>query len=136
MSTFSFNLEFLPGAGSDPRTMLWWEQFPEAWLASRSDPQPPVTARRAYGVWLATLPGTPLCVGWPAAWEFMWVYWYLIRYTEQRPFGECAIDSRSYAMAMRKAPFFKTGKNNLPKRWLEDRPHTHVALAEAMEQGV
>ena len=136
VSTFSVNLEILPGAGADPRTMEWWEQFPEAWQASRSDPQPPVTAMRAYVEWLATLPGTPLFVGWPAAWDFMWVYWYLIRYTEQRPFGESAIDSRSYAMAMRKAPFFKTGKNYLPKRWFEDRPHTHVALDDALEQGV
>ena len=39
-------------------------------------------------------------------------------------------------MGMRKAPFFKSGKAYLPKRWCEDRPHTHVALDDAMEQGV
>src|SRR3569623_1551097 len=81
VSTFSVNLETLPGAGADPRTMEWWDQFPEAWQASRSDPQPPATA-------------------------------------------------------MRKAPFFKTGKSYLPKRWFEERPHTHVALDDALEQGV
>src|SRR3569623_1125710 len=97
VSTFSVNLETLPGAGADPRTMEWREQFPEAWQASRSDPQPPATAMRAYVDWLGTLPGTPQFEGWPAAWDIMRVYWYLIRYTEQRPFGESAIDSRSYA---------------------------------------
>src|SRR3569623_2366405 len=59
VSTFSVNLEILPGAGADPRTMEWWEQLPEAWQASRSDPQPPVTAMRAYVEWLATLPASP-----------------------------------------------------------------------------
>lgn len=136
VATFSANLETLPGADSDPRTMHWWHHFPEAWKSSRSDPRPPADVMRDYVAWLRALPGTPLFVGWPACWDFMWVYWYLVRFTGERPFGECAIDTRSYAMGMRKASFFKSGKAYLPKRWFEDRPHTHVALDDAMEQGV
>lgn len=136
ISTFSANLETLPGADADPRTMHWWQQFPEAWKASRDGARPPKEVMHDYLTWLNALPGTPVFVGWPAAWDFMWVYWYLVHFTNQRPFGECAIDSRSYAMAMRKTSFLKTGKHYLPKRWFEERPHTHVALDDALEQGV
>lgn len=136
VSTFSANLDTLPGADSDPRTMDWWQQFPDAWKASRSNARPPEDVMRGYVSWLNELPGTPIFVGWPAGWDFMWVYWYLVRFTKERPFGECAIDSRSYAMAMRKSSFLKTSKTYLPKRWFEERPHTHVALDDALEQGV
>lgn len=136
VATYSANLETLPGATADPRTMAWWEQFPEAWQASRVDARPPAQVMHDYVAWLGGLPGVPVFVGWPAAWDFMWVYWYLIRYTQQRPFGESAIDSRSYAMAMRRTPFLRTGKSHLPKRWFEALPHNHVALSDAVEQGV
>ncbi len=135
LSTFSANLETLPGATGDPRTMEWWQHFPAAWKASRADPRPAVEVMTEYVAWLENLPGTPLFVGWPAAWDFMWVYWYLIRFTNQRPFSECAIDIRSYAMGMRKTPFYKSGKSNLPKRWFDELPHTHIALDDAIEQG-
>ncbi len=135
LSTFSANLETLPGAAGDPRTMEWWQHFPAAWQASRAHPRPPVDVMNEYVTWLESLPGTPLFVGWPAAWDFMWVYWYLIRFTDKRPFSECAIDIRSYAMGMRKTPFYKSGKNYLPKRWFDELPHTHIALDDAIEQG-
>ncbi len=135
LSTFSANLETLPGASGDPRTMQWWQQFPAAWKTGRADARPAAEVMSEYVVWLESLPGTPLFVGWPASWDFMWVYWYLVKFTGQRPFSECAIDIRSYAMGMRKTPFYKTGKSYLPKRWFEALPHTHVALDDAIEQG-
>lgn len=136
ISHFSVNLEPLPGAAPDPRTMGWWQQFPEAWKACREDPQPVAQAMGDYLTWLEALPGKPVFVAWPASWDFMWVYWYLVRFTGQRPFTENAIDIRSYAMAMRKRPFMKVGKNYLPKRWFDRQPHTHVALDDAREQGM
>ncbi len=136
LSTFSANLETLPEATPHPKTMLWWEHFPAAWKACRQDCRSAEVVMHDYVAWLQALPGRPLFVGWPAAWDFMWVYWYLVRFTGERPFSECAVDVRSYAMAMRKAPFHKTSKNYLPKRWFDaDLPHTHVALDDALEQG-
>ena len=35
VSTFSANLELLPGASGHPDTMAWWEQHQDAWLVSR-----------------------------------------------------------------------------------------------------
>lgn len=135
VGTFSVNLEALPGATQDMRTMEWWKGFPEAWAACRRDVRPPAEAMADYLKWLRALAGRPVFVGWPAAWDFMWIYWYLFRFTGERPFRENALDVRSYAMGMRKTDFRMTSRSYLPKRWFDERPHTHVALDDALEQG-
>lgn len=134
-ATFSANLETLPGAGQDPRTMEWWKGFPEAWAACRRDPRPPAEVMAEYVDWVRSLPGRPVFVGWPASWDFMWIYWYLVRFTGERPFRESALDVRSYAMGMRRSTFHMTSRTYLPRRWFDARPHTHVALEDALEQG-
>jgi hypothetical protein len=136
IGTFSANLETLPNAGDHPQTTQWWQQFPEAWAACRTNPRPPTVVMADYLAWLHSLPGKPVFLGAPAAWDFMWVYWYLVRYTGERPFRENALDIRSYAMGMRKTEFRRTARTYLPKRWYDpDLPHTHVALDDAREQG-
>ncbi len=136
LGSFSVNLETLPGAAPHPKTTEWWQQFPAAWEACRRDPQAPEAALRAYLDWLRLLPGQPVFVGWPATWDFMWMYWYLVRFTGERPFRENALDIRSYAMGMRKSEFRLTTRTYLPKRWFDENlPHTHVALDDALEQG-
>jgi len=136
LGTFSVNLETLPGATQHPKTMEWWKQFPEAWEACRRDLRAPEDAMRSYLDWLGKLPGRPVFVGWPATWDFMWMYWYLVQFTGERPFRENALDIRSYAMGMRKTEFRLTTRTYLPKRWFDEGlPHTHVALDDALEQG-
>lgn len=135
-ATFTANLETLTGAAPHPRTLEWWKQFPRAWEVTTRNPRPPEVVMREYLEWLTRLPGRPVFVGWPASWDFMWIYWYLVRFTGERPFGENALDIRSYAMGMRRSDFRRTRRNYLPKRWFdEDHPHTHVALDDAIEQG-
>lgn len=136
LATFSANLEPLPGAAPHPRMQEWWKQFPQAWEACRRALRPPEQAMREYLDWLGRLPGRPVFVGWPASWDFMWIYWYLVRFTGERPFGENALDIRSYAMGMRKSDFRHTRRHYLPKRWFDPGlPHTHIALDDAIEQG-
>jgi hypothetical protein len=136
VSTFTANLDALPGAAPDPGTAKWWEQFPDAWAACRRDTRAPASAMYEYVAWLKGLPGRPVFLGGPASWDFMWVYWYLVRFTRERPFRENALDVRSYAMGMRKTEFRLTSRTYLPKRWFDaDLPHTHVALDDALEQG-
>jgi hypothetical protein len=135
IASFTVNLDTLPGASPHPATTAWWQDFPEAWAACRRDPRPPETAMRDYLDWLNGLPGRPVFVGWPASWDFMWVYWYLVRYTGERPFRENALDVRSYAMGMRRSEFRLTTRSYLPRRWFDELPHTHVALDDALEQG-
>src|SRR5438132_13883123 len=57
LSTFSANLEILPGATGDPGTMMWWEGQPEAWEACRRDPRPPERAMKEYVKWIKSLGG-------------------------------------------------------------------------------
>jgi len=132
---YSANLDALPDAGMHPKTAEWWDRFPEAWAACRENTRAPEAVMREFAEWLDGLPGTPIFVAWPATWDFMWVYWYLIQFTGRRPFSEHGIDMRSYAMGMRRKDFRHAGKNYLPKRWFSEQDHTHVALDDAREQG-
>jgi hypothetical protein len=135
VSTFTANLELLLGATGNPETMAWWEKNEQAWAETRKNTQPPEVAMRAYLAWLKSLPGKAVFVGYPAAYDFMFVYWYLIRFTGESPFSHSALDIKSYAMAVLHLPYGESDKRNMPKRWLPASPHTHVALDDAIEQG-
>lgn len=135
LATFSANLQTLPGAEGHPVTMRWWEGFPDAWEACRRDPEPPEAAMRRYVDWIHALPGRPVFVGYPASFDFMFVAWYLLRYTGENPFGFAALDIKSYAMAVMGREFRRTVKQEMPADWFDDLPHTHVALDDAIEQG-
>ena len=72
---FTVNLETLPGASQHPDTMKWWESQREAWAACRQAPLAPEEAMRKYLAWLKALPGEPVFVAYPAAFDFMFVCW-------------------------------------------------------------
>jgi hypothetical protein len=135
LSTFAANLEVLPGAVSHPQTMEWWCERPDAWTAARQNLQSPETAMRNYLAWVTALPGTPVFVAYPAAFDFMFVYWYLVRFTGESPFSHSAVDVKTYAMALLNKPYRRCGKAGMPNRWFDDLPHTHLALDDAIEQG-
>jgi DNA polymerase III alpha subunit (gram-positive type) len=135
LSTFSANLETVPGLESDATTTAWWATQPEAWKACRHNPEPPQAAMKNYLAWLTQLPGRPVFVAYPAAFDFPFVYWYLTRYAGENPFGYSVIDIKTYAMAMLKRPYRACGKQSLPAEWFDPHAHTHVALDDAIEQG-
>ena len=135
LSTFSANLETLPGSAGHPETMAWWRTQPEAWAAARGDPRDPAEAMPAYVAWLKALPGAPVFVAYPAAFDFLFVYWYLIRFAGESPFSFSALDVKTYAMALLKKEYRQSVKRNMPRRWFDPLPHTHRALDDAIEQG-
>lgn len=135
LSTFSINLEPLPGARQDLETMKWWQKHKEAWEVSRKNLQKPETAMQGYVRWLKMLPSRPVFVGYPASFDFMFIYWYLIKFTGESPFSFVAFDIKTYAMAMMKQPFSKIIKSNMPKHWFDECNKTHIALDDATEQG-
>jgi len=135
VGTFTANLETLPGATANPSTMEWWGSQPDAWAACREDPQPPEEVMQDYVEWLNQLPGRPVFVGYPAAFDFMFVYWYLIRFAGKSPFSFSALDIKTYAMAMLRTDYNESVKRNMPQRWFDAFPHTHRALDDAIEQG-
>lgn len=136
ISTFSANLEFLPGSSPDPATQTeFWDKNPEAWAACRQDPQPIAETMAKYRAWIEGLPGRPVFVGYPATFDHSFIHWYLIRFTGADPFGFSSLDVKSYAMAVLKTEFRETVKRNMPKKWFATKRHTHVALDDAKEQG-
>jgi hypothetical protein len=135
VSTFEANLETLPGAAGAPDTMAWWQTQPEAWAACRRDQHPPEQAMRRYLDWLKQLPGKPVFVAYPAGFDFLFVYWYLIYFTGESPFSHSALDIKTYAMAILKIGYRDSTKRNMPRHWFDKLPHSHQALDDAIEQG-
>jgi hypothetical protein len=135
VETFTANLETLPDASEDPVTMRWWKTQPEAWKACRRDPLPPSTVMPEYSNWLKQLPGKPVFVSYPATFDFMFIYWYLIKFTGDSPFSHSAIDIKTYAMAMMKKNYRESVKRHMPDRWFDPLPHTHISLDDAIAQG-
>jgi hypothetical protein len=135
VGTFSANLETLPGAAGDPRTMKWWSENAAAWDACWKDLAAPAEAMPRYVAWVKSLPGKPVFVAYPATFDFMFVYHYMVRFAGESPFSHSALDIKTYAMAMLKRGYRDSTKRNVPRRWFDPTPHTHVALDDAVEQG-
>src|SRR5260370_12766860 len=135
VSTFSAKLKTLAGASGDPRTMAWWQQHPEAWAAARQNAEDPAEVMPRYVQWIKQLPARPVFVGYPAGFDFLFVYWYLIRFAGESPFSFSALDIKTYAMAVLKTEYRESTKRNMPRRWFDKLPHNHVALDDALEQG-
>jgi hypothetical protein len=74
-------------------------------------------------------------VAYPAGFDFLFVYWYLIRFAGESPFSHSALDIKTFAMALLGCEYGSAVKRNMPKRWFDKLPHTHVALDDAIEQG-
>lgn len=139
VSSFEANLETLPGAQGDPDTMNWWATQPEAWQECRKNIEDPEVAVKNFVAWVKHSCGQkykPVMVCMPSGFDFLFMYWYMIRFAGDSPFSFSCVDMRTYVMAMRKTGYKKTGKSYWPKRWFPKLPHTHVAVEDAREQGL
>jgi len=135
LSTFSANLETLEGASAHPETAAWWATQPEAWAACRSALEAPEAAMRRYVDWIEALEGKPVFVAYPAGFDFLFAYWYLMRFVGRSPFSHSALDMKTFAMALLRRDYRASTKQNMPRHWFDDLPHSHVALDDAIEQG-
>lgn len=137
LSTYEANLEMLEGARGNDETMKWWQQHPEAWAAHRKDIKPAPHVMPDFVAWVEGLPGTPVFVAYPAGYDFMFMYWYMIRFAGSSPFSFSALDIKTYAMAVLRRDFRKTTKDAFKNSWWDKKfKHTHKALDDAMEQGL
>jgi hypothetical protein len=135
VGVFEANLETLPGAEGDPKTSAWWQSQPEAWAACRANLREPAEVMPEYVAWLKGLPGKPVFVAYPAAYDFMFIYWYMIKFAGESPFSHSALDIKTYAMALLGKEYRASTKRNMPRNWFDEMPHTHVALEDAKGQG-
>ena len=135
LSDFSVNLEPLDHARQHPKTVEFWERNPEAWAATLVDQKHPSVAMAQFERWLHQWP-SPVFVGYPAAFDFLFVHWYFIDCLGDDPFGFAALDIKTLAMAAMKTTFRGAVKRNMPKEWKNAQTkHTHVAVEDAIEQG-
>jgi hypothetical protein len=79
----------------------------------------------------------PIFVGWPLSYDWMWIYWYLMKYAGESAFGfSGAIDMKTWVAAKSNNNKKLSGKRAVYKALgVAPRPHTHNALDDAIEQG-
>ena len=53
----------------------------------------------------------------------------------QKPVLVLGIDIKTYAMALLNVEYRRAAKRNMPRRWFDDLPHTHVAHDDALGRG-
>ncbi len=136
---FKANLQRLPFAGQHPDTMKWWEKNAEAYELTQQNLEMPTVAMLRYRKWLKNLSGygTPVFVGYPATWDYMFVFWYLVKFTGHSPFGFSSLDLKTMAMMLLRTNFRAASKKAMPKEWFAGAPkHTHDPTDDAREQGV
>lgn len=137
LGTYEANLLPLEGAIRDPATMDWWLTQPDAWAACTQNQRDPAEVMPEFVDWVNFFNGKPVFMAFPAGFDFMFMYWYIVRFCGPKasPFSFSALDLKSFAMAMLRKPYRECSKRRFPKRWFEDLPHTHVAVVDAIEQG-
>lgn len=135
ISTFSANLDLLDGAKGDPDTMAWWATQKEAWEATRTNTKSPALAMQQFVDWSYALPGKPCLVGYPITYDFMFVYWYMMKFVGKSPYSHSGLDIKTFAMSMLKTNYRDSTKRNMPSRWFSKAAHTHVSIDDAIEQG-
>ncbi len=138
VEVFEKNLIEVPGTQGDPDTLKWWSEpsQKQAWQLHRQNTVTHEIAFQEYVAWVKNLPGKPVFVGYPAGFDFSWMYFNMLRFAGESPFSFSAIDIKTYAMSMIKKGYRDSTKRNMPKRWFPNLPHTHVALDDAREQGL
>ena len=88
-----------------------------------------------YVAWVKGLQGRPVFVAYPAGFDFLFVYWYLIRFTGTSPFGHSGcLDMKTMYAVKADAPVGRAVKRQMPRHLLSNRRHTHHALDDAIEQ--
>ncbi len=140
LGTFEINFELLKGASSDPDTMKWWKTQPtDVWDAARADPQDPADAMLRFKKWVNDVANgqsaKPVFVGYPAGFDFLFVYWYLVKFTGDSPFSFSALDIKTYAMAVLGCEYRQVNKRMVGRFKEPGLKHTHVAIDDALEQG-
>lgn len=76
-------------------------------------------------------------VAFPASFDWLFLYWYFVRYsTKGSPFDfSSCLDMKTILQQRAGVVLDRAGLGDLPPALKSDRPHTHNALDDAIEQG-
>lgn len=138
-STWYSTLYTLPEANADPKTAAWWLTQPDALEEVRTNQKESSVVIPQFVKWVKSLPGKPIAVAWPAAFDFAFVNYYCHRFAGENPLGFACLDIRSFANGLAKFPNYygiseckiKELAGPIDKTDLRQ----HVAVDDAIEQG-
>lgn len=147
IATYEANLVPLPGAAPDSQTRDWWQHHNEAYAAATRDARPAEVVIPEFIQWLKALPRRPVCVAYPAGFDFTYIHYYNTAFgggtTGADPFGFSCVDIKSYAAALLGVEYPDVYKRSMPRSWFKvpagaptPPKHTHKALEDAIGQGV
>jgi hypothetical protein len=71
-----------------------WRTRAEDWLTTRRATRPPALATDAFLRWVQKLPGEPTLVTDPVGPDYLFLYWYLHRFTGHWPFAGTSTDAQ------------------------------------------
>ncbi|WP_199487727.1 3'-5' exonuclease family protein [Actinomadura spongiicola] len=100
----------------------------------------PAEAMNAASAWVAEVAATagasPVLVAYPLGFDWMFLYWYWMRFTDTgSPFGHSRhLDLKTLYATKANTMVTRSTKRQMPAELLSDRPHTHNALDDAIEQ--
>lgn len=97
----------------------------------------PAQAMGKFASWVEEVSGRhrPVLVAYPASFDFLFVHWYLVRFTGASPFGHSnCLDIKSMYAVKARVPYARAVKKAMPAHLRPRRPHTHNALDDAVEQ--
>lgn len=78
----------------------------------------------------------PVFVGFNAAFDWMFISYYLHRFLGRNPFGHSALDIKSYYMGLKGTRWAETSMRYLANRYLDNEPLAHHALGDAQRQAL
>jgi len=77
----------------------------------------------------------PVLVAFPLCFDWLFLYWYFIRFTDTSPFGfSNALDMKSIFQSKASVRIGSATKRNIPDELRGPHAHTHNALDDAVEQ--
>ncbi|QTE01823.1 3'-5' exoribonuclease domain-containing protein [Streptomyces cyanogenus] len=97
----------------------------------------PAVALAEFAAWVREVSAgaQPVMCGYPASYDWTFLYWYLIRFTGSSPFGHSGcLDMKTLYATKARLPLRAVAKGTMPRELLSRRRHTHHALDDAIEQ--
>ncbi len=100
-----------------------------------SDPAAAMTEAHQWVRQIAGL-GRPVLVAYPLSFDWTFLYWYFVRYSRDgSPFNHSSCYDIKTAVAVKaRLPIAQSGRAGLANILRPERPHTHHALDDAIEQ--
>ncbi|MFD9406963.1 MTH938/NDUFAF3 family protein [Streptomyces sp. NPDC059989] len=97
----------------------------------------PAAAMADFRAWVREVSAgaQPVMCGYPASFDWTFLYWYLMSFGGDSPFGHSGcLDMKTLYAVKARVPLRAAVKGRMPRELLSRRPHTHHALDDAVEQ--